>query len=84
MYLDNAATTQVCQEASEAALAAMTVQYGNPSSTHLPGRQARELLRTARKTVAAALGAAPEEVFFTSGGTEADNWALFSGMKKDL
>ena len=76
IYLDNAATTQVCPEAAQAALAAMTGDFGNPSSTHGPGRDARQALRTARETVAASLGAKPEEVFFTSGGSEGDNWAI--------
>ena len=76
VYLDNAATTQVCPEAARAALAAMTDGFGNPSSTHGPGREARQALLSARQTVAASLGARPEEVYFTSGGSEGDNWAL--------
>ena len=76
IYLDNAATTQVCQEAAQAALSAMTEGFGNPSSTHGPGRDARQELKAARDTVAASLGARPEEVFFTSGGSEGDNWAI--------
>ncbi len=76
IYLDNAATTQVCPEAAQAAMEAMTGGFGNPSSTHGPGRDARQALKTARETVAASLGARPEEVFFTSGGSEGDNWAL--------
>ena len=79
IYLDNAATTKVCPEAAEAALRCMTRDFGNPSSTHGPGRTARTALRQARETVAAALGASPEEIFFTAGGTEGDNWALRSG-----
>ncbi len=78
-YLDNAATTQVCPEAAAAALRVMTESYGNPSSTHAPGRAAREELKNARETVARSLGAKPEEIFFTSGGTESDNWALRMG-----
>ena len=76
VYLDNAATTQVCPEAAQAALAAMTEGFGNPSSTHGPGRDARQALKAARDTVAASLGARPEEVFFTSGGSEGDNQAI--------
>lgn len=76
IYLDNAATTPVCPEAAQAALAAMTEDFGNPSSTHGPGRSAREALKAARQTIAASLGARPEEVFFTSGGSEGDNWAI--------
>ena len=76
IYLDNAATTQTCPEAAQAALAAMTEHFGNPSSTHGPGRDARAALKAARQTVADSLGAGPDEVFFTSGGSEGDNWAL--------
>ena len=76
IYLDNAATTQVCPEAARAAMEAMTEHYGNPSSTHGPGRDAREALKAARQTLADTLGAAPEEVYFTSGGSEGDNWAI--------
>ncbi len=76
IYLDNAATTQVCPEAAHAALDAMTAHYGNPSSTHGPGRDARAALQSARLTVAESLGAKPEEIVFTSGGSEGDNWAI--------
>ncbi len=76
IYLDNAATTQVCRSAAQAALEAMTERFGNPSSTHGPGREARQALKAARQTVAESLGAKPEEIFFTSGGSEGDNWAL--------
>ncbi|SBV92908.1 cysteine desulfurase (tRNA sulfurtransferase), PLP-dependent [uncultured Eubacteriales bacterium] len=76
IYLDNAATTQVCAEAVEAAVAAMTECYGNPSSGHPMGRPAAELVRSARSSLAAALGCAAEEVYFTSCGTEGDNWAI--------
>ena len=81
IYLDNAATTRVCPAAAEAAMRAMTEVYGNPSSTHRVGREARRLLEDSRKQIAAALGCASGEVFFTSGGTEADNWALLSGSE---
>ena len=81
-YLDNAATTRVCPEAAEAALRAMTENYGNPSSTHAKGREARKLLEDSRKTLADALGAkSPSEVVFTSCGSESDNWALLSGAE---
>ena len=81
-YLDNAATTQTCPEAAEAALSAMTDCYGNPSSTHTKGRQARKLLDACRADVAEALGASsPEQVVFTSCGSESDNWALLSGAE---
>lgn len=79
IYLDNAATTRVCPEAAEAAANAMLNAYGNPSSTHGKGREAKKLLDTARKNVASALGCAPGELVFTSCGSESDNWALLSG-----
>lgn len=79
IYLDNAATTRVCPEAAAAAAAAMTEQYGNPSSTHRMGREAGKLLDASRAAVAGALGCAPEELYFTSGGSESDNWAILSG-----
>ncbi len=80
-YLDNAATTQVCPEAAQAALAAMTEQYGNPSSTHTKGREAKKLLDRSRAQVAAALGCRAEELVFTSCGSESDNWALLGGAE---
>lgn len=78
-YLDNAATTPVCPEAAAAALRLMTENFGNPSSTHGPGRDAREERKKARETLARSIGAQAEEIFFTSGGTEADNWAIRMG-----
>ena len=80
-YLDNAATTAVCPEAAEAALQAMTVCYGNPSSTHAKGREAKKLLDRARAQVCAALGCAPGELVFTSCGSESDNWAILGGAE---
>jgi len=81
VYLDNAATTRVCPEAVSAAVEAMDVHYGNPSSVHRLGLEAEKLLTGARGAVADALGCTAEEVYFTSGGTEADNWALRAGTK---
>lgn len=80
-YLDNSATTVVSQKAAEAALRMMTQNYGNPSSLHLKGMQAEAELAKARKIISKALGAMPEEVFFTSGGTEANNTALFGSAQ---
>ena len=81
-YLDNAATTRVCPEAAEAALGAMTDNYGNPSSTHTRGREARRLLEESREAVSQAIGArSPSEIVFTSCGSESDNWALLSGAE---
>ena len=80
-YLDNAATTMVCAEAAAAAADAMLRCYGNPSSTHTKGREAKKLLDKCRKQVADALGCAPAEVYFTSCGSESDNWALKGTMR---
>ena len=80
-YLDNAATTKVCDEAAQAALTAMTENYGNPSSTHTKGREANRLLESARKQVSAALGCTPGELIFTSCGSESDNWAIINGAE---
>jgi len=75
-YLDNAATTRVWQSAAQAALAAMTGEFGNPSSRHQAGSRAAQSLKEHRTAIAKALGAKPEEVVFTSCGTESDNWAI--------
>ena len=76
VYFDNAASTMVREEAIEAMLRVMRESYGNPSSMHDQGRRASALLEDARKNVADALGAEPDNVYFTSGGTEADNLAI--------
>ena len=76
-YLDNSATTRVSKIAADKAYEIMTEIYGNPSSLHLMGMNAEKELELARKRVSAALGATSEELFFTSGGTEANNTALF-------
>ena len=78
-YLDNSATTKVCPEAAAAALKAMTEVYGNPSSTHTVGREAKKLLDQSRRQVAAALGCKEQELVFTSCGSESDNWAILGG-----
>ena len=82
IYLDNSATTKPCPEAVEAVTRAMTEDWGNPSALYNFGIDTARLLRTARHQVAAALGAEPDRVFFTSGGTEADNWAIFSTVRR--
>ena len=78
-YLDNAATTRVSNAAAQAALAAMTGEFGNPSSRHQAGTRAAQALKEHRAVIAGALGAKPEEVVFTSCGTESDNWAIRGG-----
>ena len=80
-YLDNSATTKVCQAAAEAAMLAMTEIYGNPSSTHTKGREAKQLLDKSRKQVADALGCTVQELVFTSCGSESDNWAILNGAE---
>jgi len=80
VYLDNAATTPLDPEVLKEMYQVMESQYGNPSSIHSHGRQARALLEKARKTVAGLLHTSPAEIFFTSGGTEADNTAIRCGM----
>ena len=80
-YLDNSATTRVCEAAAKAAYEAMTSVYGNPSSTHTKGREAKKLLDSSRAQAAAAIGCKPAELVFTSCGSESDNWALLSGAE---
>ena len=80
-YLDNSATTRVCPEAAQAALAAMTDCFGNPSSTYTLGREAKKLLDRSRKQVSDALGCSPGELVFTSCGSESDNWAILGGAE---
>lgn len=76
VYADQAATTQVSPRALEAMMACFTDIYGNPSSLHRAGRAAEEVTETARQEIAALLGAQNNEIYFTSGGSEADNWAI--------
>ena len=79
IYLDNSATTKVYTEAAEAAFKVMTEIYGNPSSLHMKGVEAEKVLEEARKEVANALGGNPDGLYFTSGGTEANNLAVIGG-----
>ena len=76
VYLDNAATTPLDKEVFDAMAPFMLEHYGNPSSIHSHGREVRAAIEKARKTVAGLLNTSPAEIFFTSGGTEADNSAL--------
>ncbi|HOI59531.1 MAG TPA: cysteine desulfurase NifS [Methanoculleus sp.] len=76
VYMDHAATTPTRPEVARAMLPYFSERFGNPSSLYALAREAKEAVEEARGRVAAAIGAAPEEVFFTSGGTEADNWAI--------
>ena len=76
IYMDNAATTAVCPEALAAMLPCFGERFGNASSIHSTGRDARKALEEARRKVAECLGAKPNEIYFTSGGSESDNWAI--------
>ncbi|HEY1024479.1 MAG TPA: cysteine desulfurase family protein [Sphingobacteriaceae bacterium] len=80
VYLDNAATTPIDKEVLKEMYEVMENQYGNPSSIHSHGREVRTVIEKARKTVAGLLHASPAEIFFTSGGTEADNTAIRRGI----
>jgi len=80
VYLDNAATTPVDPEVLKAMYQVMENHYGNPSSIHAHGREVRTLIEKARKTIAGLLHTSPAEIFFTSGGTEADNTAIRCGI----
>lgn len=81
IYLDNAATTPMDPTVIAEMVEVMTTYYGNPSSIHAQGREVRTLIEKARKAVSSTLNASPAEIFFTSGGTEADNTAI---RKKDF
>jgi cysteine desulfurase len=86
IYADHAATTKISNAAKEEMMRVMEESWGNPSSLHTPGQLAKEVLEEARRKIAACLNAAPSEIYFTSGGSEADNQALRSaaywGAKK--
>lgn len=81
IYADNAATTRLDSQVLEAMMPYLTEVYGNPSSLHSVGQEAKEALENARQTVAKCLNANPREIYFTSGGSEADNQALLSAAK---
>ncbi|MBO7727214.1 MAG: cysteine desulfurase NifS [Oscillospiraceae bacterium] len=81
VYADNAATTCISQTALDAMMPYLTKQYGNPSSLYSFGQTAHEAIENARKTVASCIGAQPREIYFTSGGSEADNQAILSAAK---
>lgn len=79
IYLDNSATTRVYEQAAKAAFEVMTENYGNPSSLHMRGVLAEKVMEEARRDIANVLGANPEGLYFTSGGTEANNLAVIGG-----
>lgn len=76
IYLDNAATTRTAEEVVEAMIPYFTENYGNPSSIYELGQRSKEAITTAREQIAGVIGAKTEEIYFTAGGSEADNWAL--------
>ena len=80
-YLDNSATTQTCPEAVEKIVELLTVRYGNPSSLHKKGIEAEKEIRLARQIIADYLGCDISEIYFTSGGSESDNWAIETACK---
>ncbi|MBO4734692.1 MAG: cysteine desulfurase NifS [Clostridia bacterium] len=81
IYADNAATTALSKTALDAMMPYFTESYGNPSSWHTAGQRAKEALESARETVADCLNCSPREVYFTSGGSEADNQAIISAAR---
>jgi len=83
IYLDNNATTPIAPEVRDAMLPFLDASYGNPSSAHAAGRNAREAVEYARTSVAKLLGATSAEIVFTSGGTESDNWAIRGALATD-
>jgi len=80
VYLDNAATTPLSPEVLEVMIPIFTNEFGNPSSTHFYGRQAKASIETSRRKIAKLLNCQPSEIIFTSGGTEADNMAIYSSV----
>ena len=80
IYADNAATTKLCVEAYDSMKPYLHDQYGNASQPYSFSRPAKEALQSARETIAACIGATPDEIYFTSGGTESDNWVIKSSL----
>ncbi|MEG2597032.1 MAG: cysteine desulfurase family protein [Oscillospiraceae bacterium] len=80
IYLDNCATTKVCQEAANACMKVMTVEYGNPSSLHKKGLEAENILTDVRKSIGLILNGDPDCVLFTGGATESNNLAILGGV----
>lgn len=80
VYLDNSATTKVCPEAAEKIVELLTLKYGNPSSLHAKGIEAEREIRNAREIIANYLGCKNTEIYFTSGGTESNNLAIFGSI----
>ncbi|MCQ4113136.1 MULTISPECIES: cysteine desulfurase family protein [Megasphaera] len=87
IYADNAATTKLCEQAFDAMKPYLLDQYGNASQPYVFSRASKKALRSARESIAECIGSLPEEIYFTSGGTESDNWviksSLFMGKRKN-
>lgn len=81
IYLDNSSTTKVLNEAAQAVFDTMTSYFGNPSSLHRIGIEAEKIMKEARENIAQVLGVNPAEIYFTSGGTESNNWAIKGAAK---
>ena len=82
VYFDNSATTKPCEKAVKAMINSLEELWGNPSSLHCEGIKAEKALEGARASMAKALGCESGEVFFTSGGTESNNLAIFGAVEK--
>ena len=82
IYLDNSATTRVCEKSAEKVLELMTQCYGNPSSLHKKGLEAQREVAHARQAVAVSLSAQPREIIFTSGGTERITWRCWAARPR--
>ena len=80
-YMDHAATTPLSKDALEAMMPYLTTDYGNASTVYTYGQRAKAAVERSRRTIAATIGAKPSEVYFTSGGTESDNWALIGAAE---
>ncbi len=80
-YMDNAATTPLSKEALEAMMPYLTDEFGNASTIYMPGQRAKSAIENSRRTIASTIGAKPAEIYFTSGGSESDNWALVGAFE---
>lgn len=80
-YMDHAATTPLSKDALEAMMPYLTTDYGNPSTVYSYGQRAKAAVERSRRAIAATIGAKPSEIYFTSGGTESDNWALIGAAE---
>ena len=81
IYLDNAATTKTAQEAVDAMLPYFTEYYGNASSIYSLGAESKKAMTEAREEIAGSIGASAQEIYFTAGGSESDNWALVAAAE---